>query len=418
MTNTSKKAKRKQERRRRAAERARNEKRPPDTAATTAEASPAASDALPSVLPAVVGSRKPAPDPDPSVLSCEALQSFSEVDATPAANLSARNAATCMVLQADAAAAVATAPITELLHVALLRLLYSPHRVVQSLQAFLHVLDNRYGNFSESDLRDAPTFPLLRKLIRSHPMHHRGTMIDTPLESCKLATTMLLILCAQINGEGTRHLMESAGWLSQSRGAFASSYLKRPNAKEKTFRSAVVAAAKTMQLWTQESSTGVTQRRGICLGVGVVDCAVFRQPWLSGCAHHFALVLAPVATSESDCDSKGKQSFVGRLYQAYGPPDIGYSLRQNVYVGGGSHNMSENEVWQYVDAFEKMHECTSWGQAKPHYVRVFGAEPRLSSSYPFEIHVYTRTSEFSEESLGCMCRVHAALLDVPYAVLP
>lgn len=447
MTTTKSNKARKKEARRAAARAANAQNAASVSAGSTA---PAASGPLQGTLRAVAGSHAHEPDPDPSLQSAAAIQSCQDACAkcgtanttttalttcskcnvtgycskTHATAHAQHHRATCMVLQADAVAAALSAPLTELLHAALLRLLYNPLRAVRSMQALMHVLDNRIGNYTESDLRDAPTFPHLRRLMHQHPAHGMGTLratvsarCVTPLESCKLATTVLLMMCAQVNGQGTSHLMQSAAWLSQSKGAFAGSHLKRPNAADKTFRSAVSEAVTRMQEWTPKGGVGSAPRRGICLGVGVVDCAVFRQPWLGGCAHHFALVLAPVATTESDSNSKGK-SFVGRLYQAYGPPDIGYSLRQNAYVGGGSHSMSEQEVWQYVDAFETMHSCKTWGEAKPHYVRVFGAEPRLSNSYPLELHVYTRASEFSEESLRCMCQVHAELLDVPYAVLP
>ena len=136
-----------------------------------------------------------------------------------------------MVFQADAAAADTSAPVTDMVHAALLRLLYHPPRAVQSMQALLHVLDNRGGCYTEGGLRDVPALPRLRGLMHRHPMFRRGTLRDTPLESCKLATTLLLMLCAQLT-DGTAHLTQSAGWLYQCKGAFSSSHLKLERSRE------------------------------------------------------------------------------------------------------------------------------------------------------------------------------------------
>ena len=298
----------------------------------------------------------------------------------------------------------------DLVHAALLRLLYEPTRAVRSLQALLHAIDGRGKAYSCEDLADAPAYSALRAVLAQHPMTGAGTLRDTPLESCKLAASVVMMLCADLS-QGPQSMMEGSGWLARSPPlCIFRDYGSRPaNQKWHVLSKAVQAAADTVSRWASEVGGG--RARAVCVGVSLGDLHVFKQPCRTGFAHCFALVLAPTPAAGSK-----PATYAARIFQAYGPLDVGYSLRDAVYYDTGSKRMSEADVHEFVRKHEAFENSTNWRQAEQLYKEMFAAVPNgLDASWPMQMRTSVRTTECTRASVHSVLEMMATLLELPYA---
>lgn len=218
----------------------------------------------------------------------------------------------------------------------------------------------------------------------------RGTNADTPLESCKLAATLVNILCAQIDA-GTEELVAAAGWLSRSAGAFKSAHSERSNQRAHVLSKAAEKATQQCAQWAQ----GGDFTRAVAVAASLSDLTVFTQPWKGGFAHSFVLVLTPVAATWT-----AAATYQARLYMAFGPPIVGYSIREQVFHGAGSKVMSQGDVEAWVARYAAMENCSTWAQGKKLYAQLFAATPEgLGGSYKFVSHTRIRTATVSRASV-------------------
>ena len=89
----------------------------------------------------------------------------------------------------------------------------------RKLQAITHVLGGRFGDY------DVANESILR-LARVHPLYGMGNSANTPLHSCKLATTLLRMLTSTYD---INSLKQSANCLARSAGAFVGMEYASPN---------------------------------------------------------------------------------------------------------------------------------------------------------------------------------------------
>ncbi|ORZ38335.1 hypothetical protein BCR44DRAFT_34140 [Catenaria anguillulae PL171] len=238
------------------------------------------------------------------------------------------------------------------LHTALCTLLQDPALLIRNMQATLHVLGQLFG--------PCPIEPAaVRDATMAHPLHNGGNEQNTPLYSCKLAATIVAVLAAEPTIDGVK---AAATRLSHTAGAFASRAFDQPNKGE--FSAALAIAI----------DRAINDRKATCLCVNLSDTIPFHTfpPPTFSLAHSFTFVVFP----------HGDDSYGARVYQAFGPPDIGYKLT----VTENDKVMMPSEIAKFRLNYQAFETSKRWAKAKAAYKAMFGATPRATTTYPIKVN--------------------------------
>jgi hypothetical protein len=240
-------------------------------------------------------------------------------------------------------------------HQILVGLLNTPFQ--RNLQAITHVLGGRFGDY------DVAKESILR-LARVHPLYGMGNSANTPLHSCKLATTLLRMLTSTYD---INSLKQSANCLARSAGAFVGMEYASPNTG----------------LLSAEINTVLQHPSQLFLiSVALSDLHAHRFPFSDkSFAHSFCMLVFHL---------EGK--LYGRIYQAFGPPNIGYSLTECIDRGSGSKLLLEKDILDFVNGYERFECYTKWSsKVQNDYQRMFSCSLKLPMQYPLLCHTKVHT---------------------------
>ncbi|KAF9347815.1 hypothetical protein BGX26_000739, partial [Mortierella sp. AD094] len=174
-------------------------------------------------------------------------------------------------------------------------MLKTPHKVVRNFQALTHVFNGMMGLYGLDR-------KCISQLIAQNPFYRRGDTKNTPLESCKLATTLVMLHCSELS---IKKIMTVTSFLTRSSGGLDNLGSLPPN--QGILEAAVESAKKDM----------LRDRKCRALAVSMTDLYVYQALFQrESIAHAFVLVLS--------IDKDDRLSAI--LYQAFGPPNIGYDL--------------------------------------------------------------------------------------------
>lgn len=219
-----------------------------------------------------------------------------------------------------------------------------------NLMAILRVLGGDCGPF---EINAAS----VRALTARHPLYGASNAFNTPWESCKLATTIMLLLTSPLETDAIR---ECANWLSQNAGAFDG--LETAPANEGLFAEAVEKARQKLSAYKDDSLAGMTAE---LVTVNLTDLQAHRRPFSQASfAHNFSMLLYKRTTDQEIC---------ARIYQAFGPPDIGYSLMDCVLNGSGANELDPKGIDSFLKLFRMFEvlEEHPWGAICCIYQRLF-----------------------------------------------
>lgn len=141
----------------------------------------------------------------------------------------------------------------------------------------------------------------IKKLIRKHPMYGLGDNNNTPLESCKLVGTIMRILCSKCDLE----LIKSASMAySMSSGSFKHLY------KEKRNYNVLGNNIKNV--------INDVKNKDICVALhcNLSDLYIMKNPYTIKSFSHVFTIIIFLINNKICC----------KIYQGFGPPQIGYSL--------------------------------------------------------------------------------------------
>ncbi|KAF9115788.1 hypothetical protein BGX27_006400 [Mortierella sp. AM989] len=208
-------------------------------------------------------------------------------------------------------------------------LLESPQKVVCNFQALTHVFNGIMGPY-ELDVRS------VSQLIQRHPFYQKGNDENTPLYSCKLSTTLIMLLCT----EHTKDKLEiTTSFLTRSSGGLDNLGKLPPN------------EGKLMATVESTKNDMIRDRKCRVLAISMTDLHVYRVPYQKeSIAHAFVLALS--------IDKDDRLS--GKLYQAFGPPSIGYDLTSWCLGKKPRGHLSPEMLVEFVADYEKFVKQNKW----------------------------------------------------------
>lgn len=140
------------------------------------------------------------------------------------------------------------------------------------------------------------------------------------------------------------------------------------------------------------------------VSVSLSDLYAHRFPFSkSSFAHAFSVLVLP--------GFQNKGTYQARIYQAFGPPHIGYAI--TTCLGSSKHKnaqvLSANDLDEFVKGFETFEGSRKWDAASQKlYQSLFACKLTLPTGYPIlcytKIHEDTLKAEsvrFMESILGC-----------------
>jgi hypothetical protein len=238
--------------------------------------------------------------------------------------------------------------------------------------AVLHTLDGRLGKYEL-------TVASVTQVASRSPLFGDGTMRACPPESCKLFATIVRVLCSPPNTEAVR---VAAAALSKTAGAFDHVPKLKKQCNSGLLGEAIRAAV--------EAAEGKS-RQSTAITCSLSDTYVMRNPFThDSFAHSFVLVVTP-------SEEKGH---TGRLYQAYGPPDIGYSHKHCCEKGTAAHAMSPEQLVDFTNRFSKFETSTRWTPAtEANYQHMFACKRRMPRNYSVECFTTVHSDVFDIEGI-------------------
>lgn len=290
----------------------------------------------------------------------------------------------CCPLLRTVAAAVTTKKKSPLhhLHSTLAYLLYRPADLQKNVSATMQMLAGKVFP-CKFTIEDISNGVLQTEILPRHPGFGHGTSADAPLESCKLTCTMVMLLCAELD---PGFISTSASWLARSAGAFDSSASQPQN-----FGELVKAVSEAVRAAEAEG-------RSTCVGVAISDLHVYTVPFMAGIAHSFCVVVSPGDSRDAAVQA--------RIFQSFGPPDIGYGIHEwCFYRQKGKALLGKTELMHFCQDFASLERARVWKNAKALYHRLFDVSLNVPDNYPIKLHIRTRASDFTIETLQLMASV-------------
>ena len=216
------------------------------------------------------------------------------------------------------------------------------------------------------------------RLLMSHPLYRGGNTKNTPLYSCKLATTFIMLLCSEHNIE---KIKTTASFLSHSSGGLGNLGKLPPN---RNVLVDAVASAKTDML---------RDRKCRVLAVSLTDLHVFRIPYQpKSIAHSFVLALS---IDEDD-------NISATQYQAFGPPDVGYDLTSWCLDGSPKHIPWERFV-EFIAMYETFVKQKVWNPfSEELYQLLFACRLQMPNGYCIRTHTRILVTAPEIESIDAM----------------
>ncbi|KAF9992130.1 hypothetical protein BGZ79_003473 [Entomortierella chlamydospora] len=113
-------------------------------------------------------------------------------------------------------------------------MLKTPKEVVRNFQALTHVFNGFMGSYELN-------LACISRLIAQNPFYQRGDTTNTPLESCKLVTTLVMLLCSELS---IKKIKTITSFLTRSSGGLDNLGSLPPN--QGVLEAAVESAKKDM----------------------------------------------------------------------------------------------------------------------------------------------------------------------------
>ncbi len=251
-------------------------------------------------------------------------------------------------------------------------LLKTPYRIVRNFQALVHVFNGMMGPY---DL----DHDCISQLITQHPLYRGGNAKNTPLYSCKLATTLVMLLCSELNVEKIKTI---ASFLARSSGAFDNMSKLPPNTG---ILMATVESVKNEML---------RDRRGRVFAFSMTDLYAFQNPYQQvSIAHTFVLAL-----------SIDKDDHINAIqYQAFGPPDIGYDLTSWCLDKKSPRHLPMERLVEFIAMYEMFVKQAAWNRSNEQlYSLLFGCRLQMRAGYRISVHTRTLVAEPTMESIDTM----------------
>ncbi|KAF9165208.1 hypothetical protein BGX20_000688 [Mortierella sp. AD010] len=113
-------------------------------------------------------------------------------------------------------------------------MLKTPKDVVRNFQALTHVFNGFMGPYELN-------LACISQLVAQNPFYQRGNATNTPLESCKLVTTLVMLLCSELS---IKKIKTISSFLTRSSGGLDNLGLLPPN--QSALEAAVESVKKDM----------------------------------------------------------------------------------------------------------------------------------------------------------------------------
>lgn len=255
------------------------------------------------------------------------------------------------------------------LHHIILTLIKDPVEFTKNLQSIIHVLDGRFGSYTFDNDE-------IKKIIRKHPMYGFGDINNTPLESCKLVGTIMRILCSKYDLE----LIKSASMAySHSAGAFTNLYNKKRNYN--VFGN------------NMKNVINNVKNKDICIALhfNLSDLYIMKNPYsIKSFSHIFTIILFLVNNKIS-----------AKIYQGFGPPQIGYSLIYCCKFGTASKIMDEKEIYEFISDYEAFENSMFWNiKSEKLYRKLFKCKLSMEHNHPIECYTSVHINEVNIDNIN------------------
>lgn len=239
----------------------------------------------------------------------------------------------------------------------------------KNLQSIIHVLDGRFGQYTFDNDE-------IQNLIRKHPMYGLGDYVNTPLESCKLVGTIMRILCSKCDLE----LIKTASMAySKSAGSFTHLYNEKINYN---------VLGNNMKNVIKD-----VRNKDICVAVhcNLSDLYIMKNPYsIKSFSHVFTIIVFLV-----------NDNICVRIYQGFGPPQIGYSLVYCCKYGTASKNMNEKELDEFISDYEAFENSMFWNiKSEKIYRKLFKCRLSMERNHPIECYTSVYINEVSIDNIN------------------